>query len=113
MDVDVVEHEATAVGVHDDAREGVGRREETAAYAARVDVLDGADVLAGQAQVGLPGLLAVGGQVEAGRTEDGAGIGLDRRPHLGVHQRDMSASSATATAAATRKSTRWSGTVTR
>ena len=76
VDVDVVEHEATAVGVHDEAREGVGRREEAAAHAVRVDVLDRGDVLAGQAQVGLPGLLAVGGEVEA-RAHRGRGR---RRP---------------------------------
>ena len=72
MDVDVVEHEAAAVRVHDDAGHGVGGHVEPAPDPVGVDVLHGRDVLAWQAEVGEPGLLAVRGEVEPGRAEPGA-----------------------------------------
>ena len=85
MDVDVVEHEAAAVRVHDDTGRGVGGHVEPAPHPVRVDVLHGGDVLAWQAEVGEPGLLAVRGEVEAGRAEPATGVRRDRRADLGVH----------------------------
>ena len=121
MDVEVVEDEAAAVQVHDHAVGGAVRAVQPAADAPGVDIAHLGDVLARLGGGELAGLAAVRGDVVA--------VGPDRRQLGGLvdgplrlrvenhrfdlpAQRCISASRPTAIAAATRKSTRWSGTCT-
>ena len=117
MHVHVVEDEAAAVQVHDNARRRVVGSVEAAWHSPGVDV---ADLGHGDARVrsGLrAGSTTRGVDVEP-LVEDLrlTGGGLDRPPGLRVQhrapppQRCISASRPTPMAAATRKSTRWSGT---
>jgi hypothetical protein len=112
--VDVVEDEPAAVQV-DDERVRAGGHVEAAAHAVGVDVLDAVDRLTGQRERSLPRRGALRGDVERRVPRRHPTLRLQRSTGLRVErhrQRAISASRATATAAATRKSTRWSGTVT-
>jgi hypothetical protein len=112
--VDVVEDEAAPVEVEDQPR-GSSGPVQAYGHPVRIEVLHPVDVftrlLGGHGAGFVTGPLDV---VAGGVHGLLVGLPLDGGPGLGVerHQRANRASSATATAAATRKSTRWSGTVT-
>ena len=78
--LDVVEHEPTAVQVHDETREGPGRGVEPGRYAVRVDVLDRRDLLPLRGEGLGPVRRAGGGDVVARRGVRRRGRGLLRRP---------------------------------
>ncbi len=101
--------------VYDDPAHRILRNVEPAGNAVRLDVANDGNVLAGLTECQHPSLGPGRRDVEAGlehrRLQRRR---LDGQPGLRIqdHQRDMSASIATATAAATRKSMRWSCTST-
>ena len=108
----VVEDEAAAVHVHQQARVGSGRPEQPDPDAVRVEIDDLLDVLGvlleRERAVGVPAAATSKPSLETGSLAQG---GLDRRGFWNrASERLMRASMATATAAATRKSTRGSGT---
>jgi hypothetical protein len=85
VDVDVVEHEAAAVRMHDQTGHRVGGGVEPAAHTVGVDLLDRGHLLARLTEAGAPRLLPVGCEVEAGGRQAGAVVGLDRCTDLGIH----------------------------
>jgi hypothetical protein len=85
VDVDVVEHEAAAVQVHDHPVDRVRGQEQPAPHPVGVHIGDLRDVLTRLLEVEETDLFAVRRQVEPVGTEVGRGVSRDGGADLGIH----------------------------